>query len=228
MLVHGGYHGAWCWDFLSPELVRLGHRVIAVDLPISDPTLGAADYARTVAEAIDPGSVPMIVGHSMAGVVIPFLPAIRPVQRLVFLAAFLPRPGHSVNDQRSTEAIDGRVALRTNEFTDLGDDVWMIGPNTATELFYHDAPASSARWAAQRLRPQAYRAMSEVTPLVEWPDVPCSFILCREDRALNPDWARNAARDRLGVTALELPGGHSPFLTRARDLAGLLDGLTRA
>lgn len=227
VLVHGAYHGAWCWDFLTPELARLGHRVTTVDLPISDPGMGAADYARTVAAAIEPDSVPMVVGHSMGGLVIPLVPDHRPVHRLVFLAAFLPRPGMSANDQRAVEAIDGRVALRTAEWTDLGDDVWMIGPNTATELFYHDAPASSARWATQRLRPQAYRVLSETTPLTVWPAVPCSSILCREDRSLNPDWARTAANDRLGVTALELPGGHSPFLTRPRDLANVIDTLTR-
>ena len=70
--------------------------------------------------------------------------------------------------------------------------------------------------------------MHEITPLAEWPDVPCSSILCREDRALNPDWARAAAKERLGVTAIELPGGHSPFLSRPRDLATALDGLARA
>ena len=53
-LVHGSYHGAWCWDLLRPELERLGHRVITVDLPISDPALGAADYAETVSKAIGP------------------------------------------------------------------------------------------------------------------------------------------------------------------------------
>jgi pimeloyl-ACP methyl ester carboxylesterase len=227
-LVHGSYHGAWCWDLLRPELERLGHRVITVDLPISDPSLGAADYAAIVAKALVPRTKPVLVGHSMAGLVIPLVAASRPVRRLIFLGAFLPAPGLSANDQRAAEPVDGRVAPVTSEWTDLGDDVWMIGPNTATELFYHDASASSARWATQRLRPQAYRAMSEVTPLVEWPDVPCSSILCREDRALNPDWARTASKQRLGVTALELSGGHSPFLTRPRDLAGLLDGLTRS
>jgi len=39
---------------------------------------------------------------------------------------------------------------------------------------------------------------------------------------------RSAARDRLGTTAIELPGGHSPFLTRPRDLATVLDGIARA
>ncbi|HEX5825869.1 MAG TPA: alpha/beta hydrolase [Candidatus Limnocylindrales bacterium] len=224
-LVHGSYHGAWCWDFLTPELERLGHRVITVDLPISDPSLGAADYAKTVAKALPPDSEPLLVGHSMAGLVIPLVAAQRPVARLVFLAAFLPVPGKSAGDQRATEAIDGRVPPRTTEWNDLGDDVWMVGPNTATELFFHDAPAAVARWATKRLRPQSYRVLNEITPLEKWPDVDSRSIVCRDDRALNPDWVRTAARERLGVQAIELGGAHSPFLTRPAELAQVLDSL---
>jgi pimeloyl-ACP methyl ester carboxylesterase len=224
-LVHGSYHGAWCWDFLAPELERLGHRVITMDLPIADPSLGAEEYAETIDKALEPGSEPILVGHSMAGLVIPLVAARRPVRRLVFLASFLPLPGKSANDQRGTEAIDGRVAPRSAEWRDLGNDVWMIGPNTATELFYHDAPAAVARWATQRLRPQSYRVLSETTPLTAWPDVESRSIVCREDRAINPEWVRAAARSRLGVEAVELGGGHSPFLTRASELATVLDSM---
>jgi hypothetical protein len=149
------------------------------------------------------------------------------VRRLVFLAAMLPIPGRSINDQRAAEPIDGRVPPRTAEWTDLGDDVWMVGPNTATELFFHDAPAAVARWATARLRPQSYRVMSEITPLATWPQVESSSIVCRDDRALNPEWARVAARDRLGVTPIELDGAHSPFLTRPAELAQILDAIAR-
>jgi pimeloyl-ACP methyl ester carboxylesterase len=225
MLVHGSYHGAWCWDRLRPELERLGHRVIAMDLPISDPTLGAADYARVIEGALDPGSEPVLVGHSMAGLVIPVVAAHRPVRRLVFLAAFLAQPGMSATDQRAAEPIDGRVAPTTAEWTDLGDDVWAIGPNTATELFFDDAPPDVARWAIERLRPQSYRVMRETTPLTEWPDVDSRSIVCRDDRAINPDWVRTAAHERLGVEAIELDGAHSPFMTRPAELAAVLDSL---
>ena len=196
-----------------------------VDLPISDPTLGAAEYARIVSDALPARTKPMLVGHSMAGLVIPLVAARRPIRRLVFLAAFLPSTGMSVNDQRVGEAIDGRIPPVTEEWTDLGDDVWMIGPNTATELFYHDVPAAVARWATQRLRPQSYRVLKETTPMTAWPDVERSAIVCREDRAINPEWVRTAARERLGVDAIELAGGHSPFLSRPSDLARILDGL---
>jgi pimeloyl-ACP methyl ester carboxylesterase len=145
----------------------------------------------------------------------------------VFLAAFLASPGRSAADQRATERVDGRVVPKTSEWTDLGNDVWMVGPNTATEIFFQDAPAAAARWATQRLRPQCYRVMSEVTPLTAWPDVESRSIVCRDDRAINPEWVRKAAQERLGVKAIELEGGHSPFLTRPAELARILDRLAR-
>ena len=224
-LVHGSYHGAWCWDFLRPELERLGHRVVAVDMPVSEPGLGAAEYAAAVEAALGEVDEPVLVGHSMGGLVIPLVAARRPVRRLIFLAAMLPSPGRSANEQRGAEPIDGRIPPTTAEWTDLGDDVWAVGPTTATELFYHDAQPAVARWATARLRPQCYRVMSEVTPLAEWPDVPCRSIVCRDDRALNPEWARTAARGRLGTDAVQLDGGHSPFLTRPVELALMIDTL---
>jgi pimeloyl-ACP methyl ester carboxylesterase len=225
VLVHGSYHGGWCWDFLVPELERLGHRSIALDLPISKPNAGARDYADAVVAAAAGLDEPIVVGHSMGGLVIPLVPAARPVRRLIFLAAFLPLPGTSTNDQRASEPIDGTTPPTTAEWTSLGDDVWMVGPNTAREVFFHDALPETAAWAVARLRPQAYHVMGEPSPLQQWPDVPVDVIVCRDDRAINPDWVRASARERLGVEAVEIDGSHSPFLTRPVELARLLDSL---
>jgi pimeloyl-ACP methyl ester carboxylesterase len=199
--------------------------VFTVDLPISTPGLGAAEYAQTIVDALEGSHEPILVGHSMAGLVIPLVAERRAVRRLVFLAGFLPKPGMSVNEQRATEPIDGHIAPTTSEWTDLGDDVWMVGPATATELFYHDVPRDIARWATDRLRPQCYAVMNEVTPLETWPDVESRTMVCADDRALDPDWLRAAARDRLGVEAIEIAGGHSPFLSRPAQLARLIDSL---
>lgn len=225
VLVHGSYHAPSSWDRLTPELVRLGHTVTAVNVPVSDPAAGTSEYVAAIEAQVDWTEPPVLVGHSTAGLTIPIVATRRPVRQLIFLAAMLPKPGMSANQQRATEPIDGTTPLKTAEWTDLGNDVWMIGPNTATEIFFPDAAPPDAAWAVSHLRPQSYRAMNEVTPLTAWPDVPAAYILCRDDRAFNPEWARAAVRERLGIDPIEIDGGHSPFLTRPMELAALLDSI---
>lgn len=95
-LVHGGQHGAWCFEALVRELAVRGHRAEAMDLPIGDPGAGAAEYADVVCRSItDMGSGVVLVGHSMGGLVIPLVASRRPVAMLVFLCAAVPEPGRS-------------------------------------------------------------------------------------------------------------------------------------
>jgi pimeloyl-ACP methyl ester carboxylesterase len=225
VLVHGSYHGAWCWERLAPELERLGHTVTAVDLPISDPAAGASEYADAIEAQVDWSEPPVIIGHSTGGLTIPIVAARRPVRQLVFLAAMLPKPGMSANGQRAAEPIDDAGPSGSADWTDLGDDVWFVGPKTATEMFFPDAAPVDAAWAASKLRPQSYRPMNEVMPLTAWPEVPSAYIVCRDDRAVNPDWARRAAHERLGIEPVEIGGGHSPFITRPMELAALIDSI---
>lgn len=64
-LVHGAWHGAWCWDLLAQELEARGHRAIAVDLPCEDSSAGCAEYAAAVVEALaGVGDDLVVVGHS--------------------------------------------------------------------------------------------------------------------------------------------------------------------
>jgi pimeloyl-ACP methyl ester carboxylesterase len=221
VLVHGAYHGSWCWDLVQTELVSRGHRVVTMDLPIGDPNSDLYAYRDTVLEAASGLEAPVVVGHSMAGAVIPLVAESRPVSSLVFLSGFLPSPGTSLNELRAAEPLE-KYRLSTVEFEDLGDQVWMVGTATARELFFHDVPKDLARWAEKLLRPQCYRVFDEASPLRAWPDVRSAYILCTEDRALNPDWSRSAAQHRLGVTPIELRGGHSPFLSRPAQLAAAL------
>jgi pimeloyl-ACP methyl ester carboxylesterase len=227
VLIHGAYFGAWVWERVVPELERLDHRATAIDLPINQRGVGAATYARAVVAGMDWDEPAVVVAHSMAGLVAPLVAAERPVRRMIFLAAFLPAPGMSANEQRAAERMEPPVTPTTSQWTDLGGDLWGIGPDTARELFMDDAPADVVAAAVARLRPQCYEVMAEVTPLQAWPAVPSSYVVCRDDRAIDPEWGRRASRDRLGVEAVEIPGAHSPMLTRPAELASLLDGLAR-
>ena len=92
----------------------------------------------------------------------------------------------------------------------------------AIEFFYHDCAPEDARWAASLLRPQAQTPIDEITPLRRWPAVDSTYVLCRDDRVVNPDWSRMHVPARLGVRPLELPGGHAPFVSRPAVLADTL------
>jgi pimeloyl-ACP methyl ester carboxylesterase len=95
-LVHGAWHGAWCWDLLVPELERRGHAAVAPDLPIDDALAGHAEYARAVVDALAGRDDVVLVGHSMGTLVIPLVAAARPVRGMVFLCGVPLVPGVTV------------------------------------------------------------------------------------------------------------------------------------
>ncbi len=227
-LVHGGAHGGWCWELLGPELAARGHSVVAPDLPIEDPQAGAREWAETVVGAIEEvrprgDADVVVVGHSLGGLALPLVPSMCPVRRLVFLGAMVPVPGQSYVEYLATEpgAVTFVAEPRPGDELREGSVSWLA----AREGFYQDCPEPLARRAWERLRPQALTVFDERCPIDAWPEVPSTYVLMTEDRAVSPDWSRRVAKGRLGADVVELPGGHSPFYSRPAELAGVLAGL---
>jgi pimeloyl-ACP methyl ester carboxylesterase len=224
VLVHGAWHGAWCWERLTPVLQERGHRVIAVDLPATDTAAGCAKYAEFVLDHVNgvPDREMVVVGHSLGGLTIPLIAAARPVRRLVFLCALIPQPGVSLSEQLREQPDMFAPGFQGGPARDeLGRALWP-DREEAIRAFYADCPRELAEPAAARLRPQASLPSAERSPLRRWPAVPSTYILARDDAAINPHWSRRAARERLAIEALELPGGHSPFISRPLELAEVL------
>src|SRR5262245_5527599 len=202
-LVHGSWHGAWCWERLVPELEALGHRAVAVDLPSEDPNAGLTRYAEVVAEALtDVDDEVVLVGHSLGGSTIPLVARSRPVAHLVFLGALVPRPGETVTDRYTTESVHVRGFMRNTATRDDGASYWP-DPRAAVRCFYHDCTAEDAAWAVPRLRAQSAAPRLEPWPVDALPDIPRSSILCRGDRVIDPPWSRGMSRELLGVDAIE-------------------------
>ncbi len=227
-LIHGAWHGAWCWSHVVAELNGLGHEALAVDLPVDRAEATVADYARVAAEAFAGGPPPIVVAHSMAGLVAPLIADRLPLAGIVYLAAILRRPGSSLADDRAdglnadiSPPDFGKELKRDAE----GLTYWPNAEAVARHLF-HDASAADAAWAFARLRHQK-GYWGERSPQADWPAVPVASIVCAEDHAVNPAWSRRVARDWLKVEPIELAGGHSPHITRPRELAALLDRLGR-
>jgi len=222
-LVHGAWHDASCWERLTPELEQRGHRVIAVDLPCDDPSATFSTYADLVVGALKGEQDIVLVGHSVAGLTIPIAAASLPVRRLIFLCALIASPGRSFLEQleEDPEMLFPGYQAGLSE-ADAHLRRW-VDFELAREILYADCDEPIAKRALERLRPQALTPYGEPCPLDELPQVERAYIVCSGDRLVNPEWAGRAVSDRLGVEPVELPGSHSPFLSRPADLAHLLD-----
>jgi pimeloyl-ACP methyl ester carboxylesterase len=197
-LIHGGGSSAWDWHLVAPELRKRGHDPIAVDLPTEDESAGWWDYADTVVEAVGNRRDLVVVGHSMGGFTAALVPARRPVELLVFVAGMIPAPGESFNDWWTNTGYEGS-----------GEE----------DVFYHDIPPELAAQAQSKGRGQADELLGEPWLLERLPDVARRYLLCRDDRMFPAEWARRHARERLGIEADEMDGGHYIALSRPGELA---------
>lgn len=220
-LVNGSTQNPLCWKLLAPELEKHGHQIITPSLPVDEPNASGTKYAEFIAQALeDQGDDVVLVGHSASGMFIPLVPSLRPIRQLVYLAALIPKPGASIRDQLASDPDmlnpEWVATCRAGNDPSTSDEV-------AMEFLFHDCqPEGISLGLNTRMRMYAERAMSEIFPLKQLPEVPPSYIVCSDDRTILPDWSRRVARERLGVEASELPGGHCPYLSRPLQLADVL------
>ena len=204
VLIHGAGDVGWYWHLVEAELRARGHRTVAPDYPCDDDAAGLPEYADAVAAAVDDRRDLVVVAQSLGGFVGPLVCERVPADLLVLVAPMIPAPGEA--------PADFWAATRYYEEPREGyDDV--------VELFYQDVPPELAAEAMRRAPAQSEARMSEPSPLRAWPDVPTRVLLCRDDRLFPPAFLRRVSRERLGITPDEIDGGHTPALSRPRELA---------
>ncbi len=209
LLVHGAWHGAWCWEKLTPELRQRGWTTRAVGLPSAGGTAGVREDARVVRDALDAIAGPVVVvAHSYGG--IPATQAVAGagnVVRIVFLAAYQLDVGDSLLGFHGMPA-----PARAHDVQPVPDD--------PIPMFYGDVPRDEAEEAVQRLVPQSARSFGEALTEAGWHTVPSTYVICENDGAL-PAESQRAMAER-SDTVRRLATGHSPFLSRPAELAALL------
>ena len=221
-LIHGAWHGAWCWERLVSELDRLGHRGVAVNLPCDDPDATFETYAACVVQALHGTTGPLVlVGHSLGGVTLPLAAARLPVTRQVYLAAIL---------HPALERPGGPPQHPPKRFKDLvrfpdGSHRWR-SLALARDILYDRCTPDDAAWAFDHLRAQhTARPWASVPVPDPWPTAPVSAIICAGDRVIEPGWGAWAAREVLGVEPITMDADHSPFLSDPAGLADILSTL---
>ena len=231
VLVHGAWHGAWCWERVIDGLCERGVPTIAVDLPGHGEDPGPmgdlhGDAAR-VTDVIDSiGGPVVLVGHSYGGAVITEAGVHPSVAQLVYLCAFALKEGETcwtaaVDDPRAAAISHvGRPKLRMLE---IGEGGMVLDPTVASAVLYNDCDRATVVWALERLGPQPKVTLQQVPRRFGWQVKPSTYVVCTNDLAVHPDLQRLLA-DRCSER-LEWDSDHSPFLSHPEQVIGLLAGL---
>ncbi|MCI2417861.1 alpha/beta hydrolase [Saccharopolyspora sp. K220] len=219
ILLHGTGQSPVGWERLVDVLKGRGHRAVPVDFPCDRPGLLADDYARIAATQIgDAVHEPVVVAHSGSGLLLPAVAHAVRARHLVWLAAAVPdfAGGSSFVDQiqQSGPEMAGEE-WRTAGLESTED------PVVAAYFGFHDCDLRTVRWAVTTIRLFYPEAAYAETPPAR-PVMPSTFVLPRHDRTLRPDWMRRVARERLGIEAIEIDGGHFPHVSRPEQLADIL------
>jgi hypothetical protein len=208
VLIHGAGDVGWYWHLVEAELRARGHQTEAPDLPCDDDSKGLPEYADTVAAAIGDRTDAVVVAQSLGGFIGPLVCDRVAVQLLILVAPMIPAPGEAPADYWAN--------------TNYADEV-RAEYDDPIALFYQDVPPELAAEALKRGRDQSEARMGEPSPLRAWPGVPTRVLICRDDRLLPTGFMRRVSRERLGITPDEIDGGHTPALSRPRELADRLE-----
>lgn len=230
VLVHGAWHGAWCWDRVADALRADGIPVVAVDLPghgqseapLGDLTVDAAAL-RGVLDGLDDA---VVCGHSYGGAVISEGAAGHPaVRQLVYVAAIVLDVGESC--VASVTAVEPADASPLTNGMRVGDDGTVtLDPEAATEALYHDCSPEDVARALSLLSAQRMESLLTPATRAAWRDIPTTYALCTDDRAIPAGLQRSFAA-RAG-DLVEWPTSHSPFFSRPELVTALLADRARA
>ena len=236
LLVHGAWHGAWCWNKVVPLMTKKGYKVIAVDLPShgSDTTNASSitldDYVRNVTETANmiEGQI-ILVGHSMGGIVISQAAEYlgkNKVSKLIYLDAFLPKNGESVSSL--ARLIESSLPVDTSRLT-IGDGLIVsedtrtsiFKPEVADILFYHDCTQSDKDFAHKNMSRQSFAPLGTPVSVSDgiYGSIPKYYILCTDSQDLDKSILPTRVKCEKVV---KIKSSHSPFFSKPRKLADIL------
>jgi pimeloyl-ACP methyl ester carboxylesterase len=217
VLVPGAGGAAWYWHRVVPLLRGAGHEAVAVDLPGPDPAAGLPEYARLVRAAVTSlGAADVVLIAQSLGAFTAPLAAAPPVSAIVLVNAMIPVPGETPGawwENSGQPRARLEAAGRHGYATEFDVDTY----------FLHDVPAEVLA-SGEEPRVEADAVFESVCDFSAWP-VPVTVVAGADDRFFPVGFQQGLARDRIGVTADVLPGGHLIALSQpyalVKDLLGL-------
>ncbi|MCC5885389.1 MAG: alpha/beta fold hydrolase [Gammaproteobacteria bacterium] len=231
VLVHGAWHGAWCWEHLETELRARHIGVSVMDLPGHGEDSTPRDqvdmdaYVERVSLWVRELDRPVeLVGHSMGGAIITAVAERIPsfLSGLTYLCAFIPRSGESLADLGGEDRDSGLAGAM---HSGPEPNTVVVEPDTARDVFYHDCRSEDVQAAITRLVPQPVAPFAAPIHTTEegFGSIPRAYILCRDDRAITAAMQQRMIQRLPCSPVIELATGHSPFYANPVALADALE-----
>lgn len=230
LLIHGAWHGAWCWHKLIPLLEAQGSRVIAPDLPsmgadTTPPAVITLDYwARFVAGILEREAEPVtLVAHSRGGIIASQVAELVParIRHLVYLAAYLLPSGAKLAD---TARGDADSLIAANMIPAASGVTCTVRASAVREIFYGRCSEEDIEYASAHLCPEPLKPL--VTPLqlsaARFGQVPRTYIETTQDRVISLDSQRRMQAALPCAPVFTLDSDHSPFLCQPEALGRIL------
>ena len=215
VLVHGAFVDGSGWQGVYEHLTKDGHRVSVVQ----NPTVSLADDVAVTKRAIEAASAPVIlVGHSYGGAVITEAGNNPNVAALVYIAAFAPDTGESVN----TLIADPPPGAPVPPILPPQEGFLFLDRDKFHASFAADVPAEQAAFMADSQVPWGVDALGGTISEAAWRSKPSWYLVATDDRMIPPPAQRSMA-ERAGATVVEVAGSHSIFLSQPAAVAGLIE-----
>jgi pimeloyl-ACP methyl ester carboxylesterase len=215
VLVHGGFVDGSGWEALYQILRRSGHEVSVVQIP----TVSHVDDVAVTKRALDKqtGNT-VIVGHSYGGAVITEAGNHPKVAALVYVAAFAPDGGESVNTLIAGFPKDGPQP----PILPPVDGFLFLDKAKFHDSFAADVSADLAAFMADSQVPWGVEALSGTITEPAWRTKPAWYLVTTQDRMIPPDAQRSMAK-RANATTVEVAGSHSVYVSRPEPVADLIE-----
>jgi pimeloyl-ACP methyl ester carboxylesterase len=214
VLVHGGFVDGSGWKAVYNRLVDEGYNVSVVQ----NPTLSLEGDVAATRQVIDAQDGPVVlVGHSYGGVVITEAGRHDSVAGLVYIAAFAPDKGESVNSLIA----DPPPGAPVPPILPPRDGFLFLDREKFAESFAGDLPLEEATFMADSQVPWGVDALGGATTEPAWRVKPSWYLVATDDRMIPPP-AQRAMSERIGATTAEVAASHSVYLSRPDAVADLI------
>jgi pimeloyl-ACP methyl ester carboxylesterase len=214
VLVHGAWADGSSWAKVIPLLEERGLHVVAVQNPLTS----LADDVAATKRIIDAQDGPVVlVGHSYGGAVITEAGNHPKVARLVYVAAFGPDGGESL----ATTAKNFAPPAVSPEVRPIEDNFLVLTPKGVTEDFAQDLSPTEKQVLVATQAPTSASVFPATIADAAWRHKPAWYVVAQNDRMINPDYERFAAK-RMGAKTLELSTSHVPMLSKPKEVAAFI------